>query len=316
MTGTALTEANEFHEIYKLERRCRSRRTSRWSALDQNDSSTRPRTRSSGPSSATSPSATPKGQPVLVGTISVEVSEHLSQLLERQGIPHNVLNAKQHEREAEIIKDAGERGRGHDRDQHGRPRRRHQARRRRASTSAASTSSAPSATSRGASTTSCAAAPAARATRARRASSSPPRTTSCASSPATASTRSSTSSARARTSRSSTRCSRSASRAPRSASRRCNFEIRKNVLKYDDVLNKQREVIYAERRCVLEGEDIREQVLEWIDEILETSSSPTPSRASPRSGISRSSSAGSTRSTRSRSAPRTSGRSTRSTARS
>jgi preprotein translocase subunit SecA len=49
-----------------------------------------------------------EGQPVLVGTISVEVSEHLSQLLTRQGIPHNVLNAKQHEREAEIIKDAGE----------------------------------------------------------------------------------------------------------------------------------------------------------------------------------------------------------------
>jgi preprotein translocase subunit SecA len=50
------------------------------------------------------------GQPVLVGTISVEVSEHLSNLLERRGIPHNVLNAKQHEREAEIIKHAGEPG--------------------------------------------------------------------------------------------------------------------------------------------------------------------------------------------------------------
>jgi preprotein translocase subunit SecA len=49
-----------------------------------------------------------EGQPVLVGTISVEVSEHLSKLLERRGIPHNVLNAKQHEREAEIIMDAGE----------------------------------------------------------------------------------------------------------------------------------------------------------------------------------------------------------------
>jgi preprotein translocase subunit SecA len=48
------------------------------------------------------------GQPVLVGTIDVETSEYLSQLLERRGIPHNVLNAKQHEREAEIIKDAGE----------------------------------------------------------------------------------------------------------------------------------------------------------------------------------------------------------------
>jgi preprotein translocase subunit SecA len=51
-----------------------------------------------------------KGQPVLVGSISVEVSEHLSQLLERQGIPHNVLNAKQHEQEAAIIADAGQKG--------------------------------------------------------------------------------------------------------------------------------------------------------------------------------------------------------------
>jgi len=50
------------------------------------------------------------GQPVLVGTIDVETSEYLSQILQRRGIQHNVLNAKQHEREAEIIKDAGERG--------------------------------------------------------------------------------------------------------------------------------------------------------------------------------------------------------------
>jgi preprotein translocase subunit SecA len=48
------------------------------------------------------------GQPVLVGTIDVETSEYLSQILQRRGIPHNVLNAKQHEREAEIIKDAGQ----------------------------------------------------------------------------------------------------------------------------------------------------------------------------------------------------------------
>src|SRR5690242_3493087 len=50
------------------------------------------------------------GQPVLVGTISVEVSEHLAQLLERQGIPHTVLNAKQHEKEAGIIEGAGQTG--------------------------------------------------------------------------------------------------------------------------------------------------------------------------------------------------------------
>jgi preprotein translocase subunit SecA len=49
-----------------------------------------------------------KGQPVLVGTIAVETSEYLSELLKRQGIPHNVLNAKEHAREAEIIKDAGQ----------------------------------------------------------------------------------------------------------------------------------------------------------------------------------------------------------------
>jgi preprotein translocase subunit SecA len=50
------------------------------------------------------------GQPVLVGTIAVETSEYLSELLTRRGIPHNVLNAKEHAREAEIIKDAGLKG--------------------------------------------------------------------------------------------------------------------------------------------------------------------------------------------------------------
>ena len=50
------------------------------------------------------------GQPVLVGTIAVETSEYLSQLLTRQGVTHNVLNAKEHAREAEIIKDAGQLG--------------------------------------------------------------------------------------------------------------------------------------------------------------------------------------------------------------
>src|SRR5207245_10042385 len=51
-----------------------------------------------------------KGQPVRVGTIAVETSEYLSQLLTRQGIPHNVRNAKEHAREAETIKDAGQKG--------------------------------------------------------------------------------------------------------------------------------------------------------------------------------------------------------------
>jgi preprotein translocase subunit SecA len=51
-----------------------------------------------------------QGQPILVGTIAVETSEHLSERLTRSGIPHNVLNAKEHAREAEIIKDAGQVG--------------------------------------------------------------------------------------------------------------------------------------------------------------------------------------------------------------
>ncbi|CUM75867.1 preprotein translocase subunit SecA [Turicibacter sanguinis] len=50
------------------------------------------------------------GQPVLLGTVAVETSEYISQLLKRKGVPHNVLNAKNHEREAEIIMDAGKKG--------------------------------------------------------------------------------------------------------------------------------------------------------------------------------------------------------------
>ena len=51
-----------------------------------------------------------KGQPVLVGTITIETSEYLSSLLRKQGIPHEVLNAKFHEREAEIVALAGQHG--------------------------------------------------------------------------------------------------------------------------------------------------------------------------------------------------------------
>jgi preprotein translocase subunit SecA len=51
-----------------------------------------------------------KGQPVLVGTVSVEKSEHLSDLLRRRGVRHEVLNAKQHEREAAIVAEAGRKG--------------------------------------------------------------------------------------------------------------------------------------------------------------------------------------------------------------
>ena len=69
------------------------------------------------------------GQPVLVGTISVEKSEKLSRMLEKRGITHEVLNAKQHTREAEIVAQAGRLQARHRRHQHGRSRRRHPPRR-------------------------------------------------------------------------------------------------------------------------------------------------------------------------------------------
>jgi preprotein translocase subunit SecA len=109
MTGTALTEAEELHKIYKLDViviptnkpmiredlpdliyrttdgkfRAVVEEIKDWHAL---------------------------GVPVLVGTTSVEISEHLSELLDRQGVPHNVLNAKHHEREAQIVAQAGRSG--------------------------------------------------------------------------------------------------------------------------------------------------------------------------------------------------------------
>ncbi len=65
------------------------------------------------------------GQPVLVGTVAVETSELISKLLKNKGIPHQVLNAKNHEREAQIIEEAGQKRRCHDCDQHGGTRNRH-----------------------------------------------------------------------------------------------------------------------------------------------------------------------------------------------
>nr|WP_283243652.1 preprotein translocase subunit SecA [Feifania hominis] len=109
MTGTALTEENEFREIYSLDvveiptnkpmiRRdypdvvYRTERGKFGAVIDQIVECHK------------------KGQPVLVGTVSIEKSEHLSALLKKQGIPHEVLNAKYHEKEAQIIAQAGKRG--------------------------------------------------------------------------------------------------------------------------------------------------------------------------------------------------------------
>ena len=109
MTGTALTEANEFHEIYGLEVvPCPTHRP--MVRDDKNDQIYRTKEEKFSAVVEDIVERHAIGQPVLVGTISVEVSEHLSHLLERRGIAHEVLNAKNHEREALIIQNAGERG--------------------------------------------------------------------------------------------------------------------------------------------------------------------------------------------------------------
>ena len=109
MTGTAMTEAEEFSKIYNLE----------VTAIPTH----RPMVRNDEPdlvyrTERAKDAAIVEhikerraaGQPVLVGTTSVERSEHLATLLKREGIPHNVLNAKQHEREAPVVAQAGRSG--------------------------------------------------------------------------------------------------------------------------------------------------------------------------------------------------------------
>jgi len=109
MTGTALTEAEEFHKIYKLEvvviptHKPMIRRDfpdqiykdvkSKFKAVVREIEQLHK-----------------EGQPVLVGTVSIENSEYLSDLLKKKGIPHEILNAKQHEKEAYIVAQAGRPG--------------------------------------------------------------------------------------------------------------------------------------------------------------------------------------------------------------
>src|SRR5437762_2635059 len=155
-----------------------------------------------------------EGQPVLVGTVSVENSEILSQMLRRRGIPHSVLNAKFHAKEAEIIAQAGRQG------DPGESRfylslQDELMRRFRAGAVEAVMD-------------------------------------------------------RFNIPEDVPIESKMVSRQIKSAQTQIeaqNAEIRKNVLKYDEVLNKQRQVIYAERKRVLNGEDLHEQVQHMIDDV-------------------------------------------------
>ena len=109
MTGTAETEASEFHDIYKLGVLVAP--TNRPVARkDANDSVYKTKREKYGAVLNEIKQIHSQGRPILVGTISVEVSEHLSRLLKREGIIHSVLNAKYHQQEAEIVARAGQRG--------------------------------------------------------------------------------------------------------------------------------------------------------------------------------------------------------------
>ncbi|MEE8419059.1 MAG: preprotein translocase subunit SecA [Dehalococcoidales bacterium] len=109
MTGTAITEAEEFYKIYKLEvvviptNRPMIREDSTDRVYKDENDKFRAAVREV-------EELHKKGQPVLIGTVSIDRSEVISELLKRKGIPHKVLNAKEHEKEASIITQAGESG--------------------------------------------------------------------------------------------------------------------------------------------------------------------------------------------------------------
>ena len=109
MTGTALTEAEEFHKIYELDviviptNKPMVREDSPDQIYQNEEAKFRAVVREI-------EELHKQGRPVLIGTVSIEKSEHLSEMLQRKGIPHQVLNAKQHEREAAIIAQAGQPG--------------------------------------------------------------------------------------------------------------------------------------------------------------------------------------------------------------
>jgi preprotein translocase subunit SecA len=269
MTGTALTEANEFHEIYSLEVVPIPTNVP-VTRLDQNDLIYKTEDEKFRAVVNDIAERHEEGQPVLVGTISVEVSERVSALLERKGIPHNVLNAKtgQEGQEAQIIKDAGMTGavtiatnmagRGVDIklgegvvDAGGLyviGTERHESRR------------------------------IDNQLRGRSGRQGDPGETRFFLSAEDqlvrlfAGDRIFTILDKLGPGEDQPIEHKMLTKRIEGAQKRVeemHFDMRKQVLKYDDVLNKQREVIYAERRGVLEGDDLREEILEWIDEVVE-----------------------------------------------
>ncbi|MHB8185038.1 MAG: preprotein translocase subunit SecA [Dermatophilaceae bacterium] len=310
MTGTAQTEAAELHSIYKLG----------VVGIDTNMPMVRAdqadlvyRTEEAKFASVVEDLADrhKHGQPVLVGTVSVEKSEHLSALLRRRGVPHEVLNAKQHEREAAIVAQAGRKsavtvatnmaGRGTDIMLGGNPEFTAVASLKQQGLDPVETPEEYEAAWVGA------LAAAEKAVAAEH-----DEVTALGGLYVLGTERHESrridNQLRGRSGRQgdpgesrfylslqddlmrlfnaamvdrfmttakmeddvpieSKMVSRSIQSAQTQVEAR-NFEIRKNVLKYDDVLNRQREVIYGERRRVLEGEDLHEQIRHFINDVL------------------------------------------------
>jgi preprotein translocase subunit SecA len=267
MTGTAKTEEKEFVEIYGL------------SVLeiptnvpvvraDQNDLIFKTKDAKFDAVVEDIVERNEIGQPILVGTIDVETSEHLAQRLQRRGVEHSVLNAKEHEREAEIIEDAGQigavtiatnmAGRGVDikladgvRELGGLyvlGTERHEARRIDNQLRGRSGRQGDPGESRyylsGQDQV-------VRLFAGDRIYNIMERFKMPDDQPMEASI-----------------LSKQIESAQKKVEEQ-NFVMRKNVLKYDDVLNLQRQVIYEQRRRVLEGDDLYEDVLGWIDDVVE-----------------------------------------------
>ena len=110
MTGTADTEAPEFKKIYNLDVVCIPTHQ-KMIRIDYADVIYKNQQAKYRNIVKEIQELNTKGQPILVGTISIDISEKISKMLTKEGIDHDVLNAKQHEREAEIIAGAGQRGR-------------------------------------------------------------------------------------------------------------------------------------------------------------------------------------------------------------
>ena len=154
MTGTALTEEKEFREIYGMDV-VEVPTNKPIARIDYNDSVYKTKREKLNAIVEDIADCYERKQPVLVGTITIEASEELSEMLKRRGIKHKVLNAKYHELEAEIIADAGVARCGDNRDEHGRTWYRYQTRRGRSGTWRTSVSLVPSVMSPDVSTISC-----------------------------------------------------------------------------------------------------------------------------------------------------------------